>query len=150
MVLSKNIKKGTPVLQDGITFATLTRGVVISYAITLFMFILFSAVLTTTDFPEKYIDISVFVTMIISITLSSIINSRKMRNNGWLNGTLIALIYVMILFLISSSVVQNFAIQKGTLQILIISIITGSIGGIIGINFRKGSHNKKVKSKSGF
>lgn len=126
---------------EQMSIKSVIRGIVYSYIVTIPVFILFALILTNTDFPDQYISTTVFITTIISILVAGIVSTRSFRNKGWLNGAIVGFIYVFILYLIGSLYLKNFIIDKQVLNMCIVGILTGSIGGIIGINLKR-SHVK--------
>lgn len=123
------------------------RGILVSYLITIPLLFIFALILTNTNFPEKYTDTAVTLTTIISILVAGSSVTRGARNKGWLNGGLVGLIYMLVLYLVSSIVFKNFCIDRHVLTMLLIGILTGAIGGIIGINLRSSAHKAKSKYK---
>jgi len=69
---------------------------------------------------------------------------QKRKSKGWLNGAIVGFIYMLILYLVSSIVYREFAINSYVLILLGIGILSGSIGGILGINL-KDNKDSKVK-----
>ena len=70
----------------------------------------------------------------VSILIGSMISTRKIRKNGLLNGGMVGLIYIIILYLISSLFLAGFSLTFNSFIMLVVGIITGMIGGIIGVN----------------
>lgn len=130
------------VLYDRVNLALIFKGIVISYLITIPTFIIFAIILTYTSFPEKYISSTVMVTTIISVLIAGSTATRNVKNKGWMNGGFVGLVYTIVLYLISSIILKNFLIDKHVITVLIIGIITGAIGGIIGINLKKSIHSR--------
>lgn len=133
-------------ISDHIDFMTVVRGIIISYIITIPTFIIFAFILTYTDFPEKLISPVVVITTIISILTAGSSATRNIKSKGWLNGGIVGLIYIAVLYCISSILFKNFAIDKYVITMAFIAVLTGAIGGILGINMKKGSPSK-VKHK---
>lgn len=70
---------------------------------------------------------------IIIITYLGFYVARNVDHNGWLNGGLSGLIYIILLILIGTI---SMPISLGNIIVMaLIGLIIGSIGGIIGINF---------------
>jgi putative membrane protein (TIGR04086 family) len=132
-------------LNDNITLFSIAKGIIISYVITVPTFMLFALILTNTDFPEKYTSPVVVITTIISVLTAGSSATRGMKNKGWLNGCIIGFIYMFILYIISSMILKNFQIDKYVITMTIIGILTGAIGGIIGINFKRSSRIRHIK-----
>ena len=60
----------------------------------------------------------------------------KLKKQGMLNGGIVGFIYILSIYIISSIWLSNFSIDLESIIMIIVSIITGMIGGIIGINIK--------------
>ena len=63
-----------------------------------------------------------------SILIGSSIATKKLKKNGLLNGAIIGILYILIIYLISSILNSNFAINLVSL----IMIGIGLVGGVLG------------------
>lgn len=140
--MNRQANQASAVTGDSISPLSLLKGIVISYIITIPTFVIFSLIMTYTDFPEKLISPSVVITTIISILAAASFVTRKTSNKGWLNGSIVGLVYMAVLYIISSIVFNNFAIDRYVISMTLIGVLTGAIGGILGINLKKSSHGK--------
>lgn len=122
------------------------KGIMAAYIITIPAFMLFALILSNTDFPQKLISPSVVITTIISVLTAGSVSTKGLKNKGWLNGSIVGLIYMLILYIFSSLVFKNFTIDKYVITMTIIGILTGAIGGIVGINIKKGSKYRHFSS----
>ena len=113
------------------------KGVLISLIFTIIFLIIFSTLLTYTNVSEKLITPVIIVITAISIFIGSTIGNLKMNKNGLINGGAIGGIYLISIYVISSIISQNFALNMQSLIMIIIGIICGMFGGIIGVNSRK-------------
>lgn len=129
-------------LNDHVNMMTMAKGIIVSYIITIPTFIVFAFILTYTSFPERLISPAVIITTIISILIAGSTATRNVRNKGWLNGGFVGLVYMLLLYLVSSAVYRNFSIDRQVITMLLIGVITGSIGGIIGINVKRNTGSK--------
>ncbi|HHW31812.1 MAG TPA: TIGR04086 family membrane protein [Clostridiaceae bacterium] len=120
-----------------ISLLSIVKAVALSYIITIPIFTVLALLITYTNFPDKFILPGVIVTTIISILIAGTSSSRNLKSNGWLNGGLVGLVYMIVLYLLSSIVFKDFSINEHVLTMTVIGILTGSIGGIIGINIRR-------------
>ena len=123
-------------LDEHVNMLRVIKGLIISFLITLPCFLAFAMILTYTDFPEKYTYIAVLVTTVISVLVASAYSTKKVKSKGWMNGCFVGILYVAILYLASSIVFMNFAIDIQVLLTVVIGAIVGSLGGIFGINLR--------------
>ena len=113
------------------------KGSIISIAFSLVSLILFSLLLTYTNVPERIIPVLIIIISVISVLIGSIYSTNKINSKGLLNGSLIGLIYIFSIYLLSSILVCGFNINIKTIIMTCMCIISGMIGGIIGINLKK-------------
>jgi putative membrane protein (TIGR04086 family) len=135
------------ILSEHITLASVLRGLLISYLITIPTFIIFALILTYTSFPEMLISPAVVITTMISILTAGSTSTRGVKNKGWLNGGIVGMIYMLVLYLASSLVFNDFTVDNYVITMGLIGIFTGAIGGIIGINIKRPSHAKDRRSR---
>lgn len=112
----------------------IAKGVVVSFIVTLILLFVFSIVLTYSNISENIITPTIIVITAISIFVGSTIANLKMNKNGLMNGALIGGIYLMIIYIISSIINQEFSLTINSIIMIIASIICGMFGGVLGIN----------------
>lgn len=105
-----------------------------SIVITLVLLLIYSALLTYTSLNENTMSIFIIGITAISILAGSLISSLNIRKNGLTNGALVGLIYILVIYLLSSIIGQNFSLNMYSIIMMIASVIAGAIGGIIGVN----------------
>jgi len=140
------IKQSSQGMNGGVNIFTIGKGILLSYIVTIPLFLIFAFILSYTDFPEKYISTVVVIVTIVSVLVASSTVTRNARNKGWLNGIVVGFAYMLVLYVISSLVLDNYSINRYVITMMVIGILTGAIGGIIGINI-KASTSVKNKSK---
>ncbi len=114
------------------------KGSVFAIILSIVFLLIYALVLTYTDISESTIIPVVTVIVGISILIGSMVSVRKIRKNGLLNGGIVGLIYVIALYITSSMCLVGFSITLNSLIVLIVGILTGMVGGIIGVNlYRK-------------
>ena len=113
------------------------KGVGIALITTFILLIIFAAILTFTNVQESTITPVIIVITGISLLIGSTIGNRKIQKNGLLNGALVGFIYILILYLISSILNGNFALNIASIIMIAVSILFGILGGIIAVNNRK-------------
>ena len=123
--------------KDEKNFSNILKGSIISIIITLVFLVIFSLVIANTNVKESTIIPGIIIISAMSLLIGSIISTLKVSKKGLLNGALVGLIYIIILYIISSFVNQNFEINVKCLIMIVTSIIMGMIGWIIGINIKK-------------
>lgn len=117
------------------------KGVGVALLTTLLCLIIFAIILTYTSVGEACIDPVIIVITGISILLGSFLSNMKMKKNGMLNGGIVGLAYLLILYIISSLLNWRFGLSWRS----IIMLAVGILCGILGRNFR--SKHKKIVAK---
>lgn len=112
----------------------LLKGVLTAYIITIILILIFSLLLTFTSIRESKMSLLNTIVMIISITSGSIYVSGKVKEQGWINGGLVGIIYYLILIFFNLLLLRPMVFDVFSVSKLVIATITGVIGGIIGIN----------------
>lgn len=110
------------------------KGSIFAIIISFILLLIFAILLCYTSLPESTMLPVILVTTGISILIGSMISTRKIRKNGILNGGIVGLVYIITLYLISSLFLAGFSITFNSFIMLIVGIITGMIGGVIGVN----------------
>ena len=125
---------------------SILKGMLAAYIITIPAFMLFALILANTDFPQRLITPAVVVTTIISVLTAGSVSTRGIKSRGWLNGSIVGFIYMLILYFFSSLTYDNFSVDKYVITMTVIGVLTGAIGGILGINIKSGSRIKRIGS----
>ena len=112
------------------------KGVMISIVISILLLTIYAVILTYTSISETTIKPVVIIITGISLLIGSFISSMKLKKQGMINGGIVGLIYILSIYIISSIWLSNFSLDLESIIMIIVSIITGMIGGIIGINIK--------------
>lgn len=113
---------------------TILISVAFSYLVTFLFILIYSAVLANTNVSESTIPTCLFIIGMISVFISSSFAVIKIKKNGLKNGGIVGLLYVFILYLLSSIYSTGFALTKYSIATIIFYILLGMLGGIIGVN----------------
>ena len=95
---------------------------------------IFSVLLTYTNISESTIIPVILVVTAISILIGSSIGNTKIKKNGILNGAFVGGGYILILYLISSTLNVRFSLNVQSIIMIVVGILFGMLGGIIGVN----------------
>lgn len=133
---------------EGMKLTSLLKGLLASYIITIPAFMVFALILANLDFPQRLMTPAVVIITVISVLTAGSVSTRGVRSRGWLNGSIVGFIYMLILYLFSSILCRNFAIDRYVITMTIIGMLAGAIGGIMSINtnIKKGSKFKYIDS----
>lgn len=110
------------------------KGLLIAFILTIIMIVIFSFLLRFTSIRENKIPLFNNIVMIISIVVASAYVATKAKEKGWLNGALIGLGYYIILLVLNLIFIKPFAFDLVSFSKIVMAVITGIIGGMIGIN----------------
>lgn len=136
-MINKTGQTAKNIISEHTNIVSMVKGIAIAYLITIPLFVIFAFFLTYMDFPEKFLPSAVIITTLISIIVAGWNSTSRIRSKGWLNGGIIGLMYMGILFFASSLAYRNYSINSHVIVMLVIGVVTGSIGGILGINLRR-------------
>lgn len=128
------IKISENLSENGNNIKKIIKGSAISIGITLIALIIFACFLTYTSLSESTIPTVTIVITIISILIGSSLCMTTVKKNGIVNGAIIGLIYIVVIYLLSSIIEGEFALNTYSIIMIIGSILAGALGGIIGVN----------------
>lgn len=117
-------------------FIRVIKGSAFAVVLTLMLLLIYSAFLTYTKLNESTMPVFVIGITAISILIGSLMSSVNIRKNGIVNGALVGLIYIVVIYLLSSIATKTFSLNMYSIIMIIISTVAGAIGGIIGVNKR--------------
>ena len=114
----------------------IAKGTGMALIISVICLIIFSLILTYTNISETMIEPVTIAITSISILLGSFLGNMKIRKNGLLNGGLVGIAYLLILYLVSSLLNWNFGLNMQSIIMIAIGIVFGILGGVLGVNKR--------------
>ena len=120
--------------ENGNNIKKVIKGSAFSIIITLIGLLVYSIILSYTSVSESTIPTIVIIITAISILIGSTISTSNIKKNGIINGMFAGLIYIAIIYLLSSIVTGNFLLNITSIIMIITSVLTGALGGIIGVN----------------
>ena len=109
---------------------------VLEFIITIVALFILSILLSKTNLNENVIEPAIIAIAAFSILFGSFISGKKIKSKGIVFGALQGLVYMFILYLISSLATKDFSIGLESLIMIGIGILGGSIGGIMGVNIK--------------
>lgn len=111
-------------------------GVGVSTIITIFSIFIFALILSYTNISEKMIESGLVVISSVSILIGSFFAIKKIREKGLVYGVILGVVYMLIIYIISSIITGNFSLGLGSIIMILLGILSGAIGGIIGVNIK--------------
>ena len=112
----------------------ITKGCLFAIIFSIILLTIYALLLVNTTISENTMMPVALTITGVSILIGGTISSRKIKKNGLIYGGIVGLVYILALYLASSITIVGFSISVNSLLMLIVSVITGIIGGIIGVN----------------
>lgn len=112
------------------------KGAIVSILTTLFLLIIFSIILTYSKIQESAVPMVTIIISGISILIGGSLTTSNIRKNGMITGGMVGLIYIITIYLLSSIITKNFSFNTYSIVMIIVSVLSGGIGGIIGVNIK--------------
>lgn len=121
---------------SGNNIKKIIKGSIISIIVTIVSLVIFAILLTYTGIAESTIPTVTIIITALSILIGSSLSMSKLKKNGIINGSLVGLIYIMVIYILSSIIEGNFALNIYSIIMILGSVLAGALGGIIGVNKR--------------
>ena len=131
-----NEKKKETITKEKSNIFFIIKGSVVSIILSLILLTIYAIILANTDVSEDTITLVVTVTTGISILVGSSMSTKKIKSKGLINGCFVGLIYMLAIYIASSIISGTFALVQSSIIMMAVGILTGMIGGIIGINIK--------------
>ncbi len=113
--------------------SSILSGLVTSLLLIMFGSLLLGGIVSFTDIGQQLASNILFIMNYIVIFIGGIIASYLAGSNGWINGGLVGLIYMLIIILLGSlwhSIEPSIILASRVL----IGFLVSALGGIIGVN----------------
>ncbi len=107
-----------------------------AFSITIPAMFILAVILTFTDFPEKYTTYAVLLATLAGLFTAGFKAGLHNEKDGIIKGGLTGLLYMLILYLLSSILFKDFLINQRSLIMIIVGILSGVIGGLFSSNRR--------------
>ncbi len=111
-----------------------TLSLVISFIIAAIFLSLSAVLFTYTNINDRYLDSFVFGIVTISVLVGSLLLCRRFKEKGLLYGASFGLIYCLIIYLFNVLAFNGFFVSNALGIYFSICILSGMIGGIVGVN----------------
>lgn len=111
-----------------------TLGLIFSFVITLIGISLTAIIFAYTNIKDIHMQSFVFGTILFSVLIGSTYISKSIRKKGLILGGIFGVLYCLILYILSVVAYNGIYISNTLLIYLLISFVSGVIGGIIGVN----------------
>lgn len=106
----------------------------ICYLIILALLFVSSLIFAYTNINDSYLNIFVYSCVALSVFLSSVFLNRKIKQKGALYGAMFGFIVMALVYIIGAMFFTGFSMSSVVIIYIAISVLSGLIGGIIGVN----------------
>ena len=118
-------------------------GVLVGYGISCIGFIACALALRYTALSESSIPTLVTLICFISAVVAGFDSAKGAEGKGWLRGIIAGAVYAVILLIIGLWLTTGFKLDTRSVTLVLLSVASGGLGGIIGINFKKKSRFRR-------
>lgn len=117
-------------------FKYLGKGLIVCLILTVTALIILALILKFTSLSESKLPMFNNLIVIISVAIGALYASGKTKENGWFIGAFIGLIYYLFILILNLIFIKDVSLSLLVIPKLLMSIFSGAIGGIIGINIK--------------
>ncbi len=114
---------------------TTVKGLLCALAAALLLTVIFASILQVSPLPDSVIYPVNQVIKGVSIALGTVLFVRG--DKGWLKGGAVGLLFTALSYLAFSALGGDFSLSWLILLELVIALLTGAIGGAVGVNLRE-------------
>ena len=115
-------------------YILISKGVFRALIITIVMLIVLAVLMSTMSVESSVVSVYFLVATCASIMYGSIYSARKNNEKGWLVGIVVAILYMLVLYLISAIVFKDLGLDVKNLIRFTIALAVGALSGMLGIN----------------
>lgn len=112
----------------------LLKGILISYCLTLAVFIIYALLITYTNISESFIPVLSLITTALSCIISGFLTAKTAKSRGLLWGVAAGGLYMLIMFTLGYTTIPTYQLNQKFAISLCLALAGGGIGGIIGVN----------------
>lgn len=116
------------------TYVVMLKSMAMCFILSFIMILVYALVLSFSSVSDLSMSKVTQTILIISIVISSIYGSKRVRHRGWMFGMLLGLLFAALLVPLGIVFGQNIVFDLNLAVKLLVSAIVGAIGGIIGVN----------------
>ena len=109
------------------------KGFLVSFIVSIILVIGLTVFMMFKEVSPGAVNVTMVIFTGISIVIGAILATKKNGEKGWLVGLLVAIIYFVVIYMISC-LLNGFVFKQFDLVRLIMAMIVGLVSGILGIN----------------
>lgn len=116
------------------TYGVMLKSLIICFSISFVMILIYALILSISSFSDASMSKVTQTILIISVAIASAYGGKKTRHRGWMFGSVLGLIFSILLIPFGMAIGQDFAIDIFLITKMLVTAAVGAIGGIIGVN----------------
>jgi len=116
------------------TYMVMLKSLLVCFIISFVMILIYALILSFSSISDTSMSKVTQTILIISVAISSAYGSKKTRHRGWLFGSVLGIIFAILLIPFGMALGQAFVFDVFLLAKLLVTAAVGAIGGIIGVN----------------
>ncbi len=102
----------------------------------LIAFLILAVLVTFTSISENIVSLITSIVMVLSIAYSGLLTAIKKEKNGLVQGLITGAMYVLLIIFLCWALDRSFSMDKIVLLKAVLGIISGGLGGMIGVNLK--------------
>ncbi|WP_461204553.1 TIGR04086 family membrane protein [Clostridium sp. DL1XJH146] len=112
----------------------ISEGVIRGFFLTMVLLFVYSILSTYFNVIESFAGVYIVIVTALSIMYATIFSVSRIKTRGWVNGIIVALVYMVIIYLIS--VINGRAADFSVFGIIrvILSLAVGMFSGMLSVN----------------
>ncbi|AYD39847.1 TIGR04086 family membrane protein [Clostridium fermenticellae] len=119
---------------NNVNYIPAAEGVLRGFIMTVVLLLIFAVVMTFTEVSSKVSSMFYLITTLISIMYGSIYAVKKIRRRGWLIGIIVAVLYLLILYIVSVISGNSAVLGIDRIKRFSLALLVGLLSGMLGVN----------------
>lgn len=115
-------------------FISIGQGVIRGLILTLVLLVAYSIITYYLKSNPKIDSVYFVVITALSVMYGTIYSVKKIQRKGWLIGLIVAILYILIVFLVSALNGRGFHITSYGVLRMVLALFVGTLSGMLGVN----------------
>lgn len=115
-------------------FIFIAEGVLRGIILTTILFLVLASIMTFTEVNNSFTSVFYLLTTLVSIMYGAIYSAKKIQKRGWLVGLIIAIMYMIVLYVVSIMSHNSTGLDSSRIIRILLALVVGTLSGMLGIN----------------
>lgn len=121
-------------MENGSKYVYIGKGVFRGFLLTLVLILIYCIIATFVDINAAIRSVFFIVGTSLSIMYGSVYATKKIKKKGWVIGFFVAMIYILIIYLISLIAGREVVLSSNDFYRILLAALVGILSGMLGIN----------------